>query len=89
MAYLSSLGRWCGTERVLDGEFVQAELGREFVQQLLGRVEQVDPDQRVGILQVVGHLREREVLTVEHTFAPHPRHARCRHVTPAASTCTN
>ena len=38
-----------GAERVLDGEFVQAELGGQLVELILGRATEVDPHHGVGL----------------------------------------
>ncbi len=67
------LGTLVGSERVLDGELVQAELVGELVQLLLGRSAEVHPHDGVGTLQVLGDVGDRKALRLEHAFAVHPR----------------
>ena len=43
-------------ERVLDRQLVEPELVGELVQLLLGRAAEVDPDDGVGSLEVLGHV---------------------------------
>ena len=62
-----------GPERVLDGELVEAELGGQLVELFLGGAAEVDPHHGVGLLEVIGHVGEREALGVEDTLAIHPR----------------
>ena len=61
-------------ERVLDGELVQAELAGELVELVLRRSAEVDPHDRVGLLEVVGDVGDREVLGLENALAVHPGH---------------
>ena len=61
-----------GPERVLDRQLVQPELAGELVELLLGGPAQVDPDHRVGLLEVVGDVGNREALGLERSLAIHP-----------------
>ena len=70
-------------ECVFDGELVQSEFARQFVELILGRSTEIDPDDRVGVSEVVGYLCEREVLGLEDTLAIHACQAlshRCQSV---------
>ena len=58
-------------ERVLDGELVQSELLGEHVQLVLRRAAEVDPHDRVVLRQVLGDVRDGEVLGLEHAVAVH------------------
>jgi len=49
-------------QRVLDRQFVEAQLARQVMELLLCRVAEVDPDDRRGLRQVLGHVREGEAL---------------------------
>ena len=46
------------SERVLDGQLVQAELGRQLVQLVVGRAAEVDPHDGVRLLEVLRDLRD-------------------------------
>ena len=68
------LGALVWAERVLDGELVQAELTGELVELLLRRAAEVDPHHRVGLLEVLGDVGDRESLALQDTVAIHPGH---------------
>ena len=59
-------------ERVLDREFVQAQLVGQRVHVFRGGRAEVDPDDGVRLLEVVGHLGDRKVLRLENTLSVHP-----------------
>jgi hypothetical protein len=52
-------------EGVLDGHGMQVELAGQPGEVVGRRVHEVDPDDRVGLGESLGHVREREVLGVE------------------------
>ena len=53
-------------ERVLDGQLVQSELVGQAVEVVAVGVHDVDPHERVVERELVGHLRQREVLGRDH-----------------------
>ena len=61
-----------GPERVLDRELVEAELAGELVQLLLRRTAEVDPHDRVGLLEILRDVGDGEVLRLEDPLAVHP-----------------
>jgi hypothetical protein len=77
------LGPLVLAQRVLDGQLVQAEFDGEHVEGLLVGRAQVDPDDDVGLGQVVRHRRHVEPLPHEHAVAVRPRADGPHHMPPA------
>ncbi len=61
-------------QRVFDRELVQAELIVELVEVFLRGGTEVHPHHRVGLLEVLGDVGDREIVGLEHTVAVHPGH---------------
>ena len=66
------LGSLVGSQGIFDGQLVQPELVGELVELLPGGLAEVDPDDGVGPLEVLGHVGDGEVLGFERPFAVHP-----------------